>query len=674
MGTALPVRAGSALNLQTDIFHGVEDQPFPVFNVLANDEITSDPVTVRLVSNSTFNSGMVTLNPDNTINFTARPNFFGTDLFAYQVVDDRGAVATAYVLVDIEPVNDPPVFVTDLPDMVVEEGSLLTFTLLASDPDTGATDVLTYSLMGDLPPSASWNSQTKTFVWMPKDHETNRDYNLFVSVSDNAVPPATITKTIKLRAQFSYPDDTTPRAYISMTTDGSEVGNDLGAFESPFPGEAPLQFVSYSVTKTLSNTVNLMLGAQDNNEMAQVYFYVDGRQLLAVENYGAIGWDTRKEINGPHTLRVQAVDRALNITTLDVMVNVQNSLSLGRATPFPPNNSVVNGTTTRELVASFTGATIDPIKLNQNNGLQNAISGTYTKDGKTTPLIGEVMYDSSKNAVRFVGDIPQNAVVEWAVNVPDTAGSYMGGIFKFKNLISKNVGSSIKSIDGRLTVEIPPNSLPDDVFISIETPQSAVSPSATDGIVVAGPYEVVATNVDQTRVRALNTPAILTFYDPINPAADGYARQIQDCSDNGVCVPLDAFGAASEQGTTLSFPIKQLSTYRIVQFVIKGLGLADVYNMPNPLSPKEGGTKFRYLLSEDSHVEIVIYDLFGNLVRKLDTEAGAPGGRSGENFYSWDGKNGSGNDVANGGYVAKISAKGISGHESKATRKVLVVK
>jgi hypothetical protein len=83
MGTALPVRAGSALNLQTDIFHGVEDQPFPVFNVLANDEITSDPVTVRLVSNSTFNSGMVTLNPDNTINFTARPNFFGTDLLAY---------------------------------------------------------------------------------------------------------------------------------------------------------------------------------------------------------------------------------------------------------------------------------------------------------------------------------------------------------------------------------------------------------------------------------------------------------------------------------------------------------------------------------------------------------------------------------------------------------------
>jgi hypothetical protein len=73
-------------------------------------------------------------------------------------------------------------------------------------------------------------------------------------------------------------------------------------------------------------------------------------------------------------------------------------------------------------------------------------------------------------------------------------------------------------------------------------------------------------------------------------------------------------------------------------------------------------------------VTIVIYDSLGSLVKKLTYEAGTPGGALGQNFVPWDCRNGAGDVVASGSYIAQIIAKSTGGGRSKAIRKIGVVR
>jgi hypothetical protein len=84
---------------------------------------------------------------------------------------------------------------------------------------------------------------------------------------------------------------------------------------------------------------------------------------------------------------------------------------------------------------------------------------------------------------------------------------------------------------------------------------------------------------------------------------------------------------------------------------------------PNPLlyPGLVNGTvipKFKIILFDKSRVSILIYDLSGNLVRKLgptDFSGTAANGARGETYIiAWDGKNGKGRYVSRGGYVAKL--------------------
>ena len=90
---------------------------------------------------------------------------------------------------------------------------------------------------------------------------------------------------------------------------------------------------------------------------------------------------------------------------------------------------------------------------------------------------------------------------------------------------------------------------------------------------------------------------------------------------------------------------------------------------PNPYDPHAGNVTFEYTLGADSDVTITIYDLFGRLVRELK-----PTGIRGGNRTSWDGRNGEGHDVANGGYVVQVRAVDGAGHSARATDRVAVVR
>ncbi len=73
-----------------------------------------------------------------------------------------------------------------------------------------------------------------------------------------------------------------------------------------------------------------------------------------------------------------------------------------------------------------------------------------------------------------------------------------------------------------------------------------------------------------------------------------------------------------------------------------------VYNIPNPFHPPEQKTKI--IVKSKDLVSVMIYDAFGNLVRKLQHEPES----SERQEIEWDGKNGNGDFVADGVYIAVI--------------------
>jgi len=89
------------------------------------------------------------------------------------------------------------------------------------------------------------------------------------------------------------------------------------------------------------------------------------------------------------------------------------------------------------------------------------------------------------------------------------------------------------------------------------------------------------------------------------------------------------------------------------------------YNYPNPFNPRNRTTNIVfYSPAADGSASIKIFTITGRLVKKLSVNA-----QAGSNEVEWDGKNGRGQVVRNGVYVAVIQTGG-----SKMMVKIAVVK
>ncbi|MBI5574363.1 MAG: hypothetical protein HY919_07425 [Elusimicrobia bacterium] len=83
-------------------------------------------------------------------------------------------------------------------------------------------------------------------------------------------------------------------------------------------------------------------------------------------------------------------------------------------------------------------------------------------------------------------------------------------------------------------------------------------------------------------------------------------------------------------------------------------GLSQLSNFPNPFNPNSQTTTIAYVLKNSADVEIDIYDLIGDIVKRINIPAGTPGAISGPNGVSWDGKNGIGKTVDIGAYICVV--------------------
>ncbi|MDA0789158.1 MAG: Ig-like domain-containing protein [Proteobacteria bacterium] len=112
-----------------------EDSAGNVVNVLNNDrDPDSDDGAGLEVVNAAAVSGTVTVNPDGTLAYTPNPDFAGSDVITYSIVNQSGATDTALVNVTVTQVQDDPVAQDDVVT-VVEDSERNLVIVLANDTD-----------------------------------------------------------------------------------------------------------------------------------------------------------------------------------------------------------------------------------------------------------------------------------------------------------------------------------------------------------------------------------------------------------------------------------------------------------------------------------------------------------------------------------------------------------
>ncbi len=124
--------------------------------------------------------------------FSWTPGVAGTYTVQFRVSDGQlSASKTATIIIDSN--GDRAPVMSTIPSYTVTVGKLVSFTIKASDPDSG--DVLSYSA-ANLPVGASFNSTTRKFSWTPAAAGT---YYVTFTVSDNY--GLTDSKTAMIRVQ-----------------------------------------------------------------------------------------------------------------------------------------------------------------------------------------------------------------------------------------------------------------------------------------------------------------------------------------------------------------------------------------------------------------------------------------------------------------------------------------
>ena len=115
------------------------------------------------------------------------------------IVSDSGAPAlsdTGFVTVVVKEVNQAPAM-APLDTMTVNEGSLLEFTMTATDPDLPA-NALAWSLETPVPSGILFDSNLGTFRWMPTPLQGPSTNRLQFVVTDNGVPPLSATQSVTI--------------------------------------------------------------------------------------------------------------------------------------------------------------------------------------------------------------------------------------------------------------------------------------------------------------------------------------------------------------------------------------------------------------------------------------------------------------------------------------------
>ncbi len=160
---------------------------FLTLNVLANDtDPDGDPLTVTRVF------GPVVINPDQTVTYTPRPTFSGSDSFTYEISDGRGGTATATVQVFI---NIPPTANADA--ATVGEDGTVQVNVVANDIDDQGLGFLRVTSVTQGAHGTVAINPDKTVSYTPVPNYNGMDsFTYTITDAYNLTSTGTVTVTI----------------------------------------------------------------------------------------------------------------------------------------------------------------------------------------------------------------------------------------------------------------------------------------------------------------------------------------------------------------------------------------------------------------------------------------------------------------------------------------------
>lgn len=162
-------------------------------DVLLNDsDIDGDQLSIDNTPLTAIN-GVVTIEPDNTLNYTPNTHYFGADTISYQISDGKGGIASAIVNLNVVNINDAPIALSD--SEVTLEDTSVSISVLTNDSDIEG-DTLT------LVAANSAHGSTSIIGGATIDFTPDADFNglaiIDYTIDDNGVPVESASSTVSV--------------------------------------------------------------------------------------------------------------------------------------------------------------------------------------------------------------------------------------------------------------------------------------------------------------------------------------------------------------------------------------------------------------------------------------------------------------------------------------------
>ena len=203
--------------------------------------------------------------------------------------------------------------------------------------------------------------------------------------------------------------------------------------------EQPTVIITYPPNNSLftsGTTINIVAEAEDNEEVNNVKFYIDGLNIYEdISEPYMYNWDTI-DITGSHTIYAKAVDTSDNNTISDV-INVTITDVVGSAPNPPSNPSPSNNSTSISIYTNLSWSCSDP----DNDPLTYDV---YFGESLNPPLINP----GQSETTFYPGPLNNETTYYWKIIANDNHSNFsIGNVWQFTTIGGTG---TVTDIDGNI--------------------------------------------------------------------------------------------------------------------------------------------------------------------------------------------------------------------------------
>lgn len=253
-----------------DVAETLEDTLVNI-NVLANDTDVDSPTLT--VTEATAQNGTVLIKTDNTLDYTPKAEFSGTDIITYIVNDNELGTATAKVTVTVQAVNDAPTAQDD--NATTDEDNSVTVNVLANDSDID-DEILLVSITSISEGGAVVNPDHSITYFPPTDFAGNALVTYIVTdgqgltasaklnITVSAVNDAPIARDDNIAIEE---DSVTNIDILANDTDaeGDSLSFTIDSVENGTASVATSSAITFSPTANFNGQARIVYTVSDNN-------------------------------------------------------------------------------------------------------------------------------------------------------------------------------------------------------------------------------------------------------------------------------------------------------------------------------------------------------------------------------------------------------------------------